>query len=244
MTQDKFAVPLWTKLNKKRPVALVTGGASGIGFAVSRDLANDHEVIAVGRDVSKLEKLEGIAYLYPVRADLTDMDALMELAGKIERIDVLVHSAALSERNTVVEASSRVWRDTFAINVFTPAELTRLLLPKLRLQKGQIVFINSGAGQRAIGGRAVYSASKFALRALADALRQEEAPHGVRVATIFPGPTDTPMNRAERVDGASEIQAGKISDPKALADAVRLVINTEANSQVTDITVRPRQVQG
>ncbi|MFW2380078.1 SDR family NAD(P)-dependent oxidoreductase, partial [Aliarcobacter butzleri] len=61
--------------------------------------------------------------------------------------------------------------------------------------QGQVVFINSGSGTLALEGHAVYSASKFALHALAHALRKEESANGVRVGTVAPGPTDTPLNK-------------------------------------------------
>ena len=77
-------------------------------------------------------------------------------------------SAAVAGRTTVEAASVADWRAQLELNVVVPAELTRLLLPALRAARGKVVFLNSGSGLNARAGDAVYAASKFALRALAD----------------------------------------------------------------------------
>ena len=73
--------------------------------------------------------------------------------------------------------------------------LTRLCLPAVRAARGTVVFLNSGAGQVAHPHWSAYAASKFGLRALADSLRAEEQAHGVRVTTVYPGRTATPMQQ-------------------------------------------------
>jgi NAD(P)-dependent dehydrogenase (short-subunit alcohol dehydrogenase family) len=231
-----------TRFDPTRPLALVTGGASGIGLAITENLARDHEVLALGRDETKLGALAGRPHIHPIAAELTDPAALARIAAPLTRLDVLVHSAAVAGPLPLAESGIDFWRHTFETNVFAPAELTRLLIPALRLAQGQVIFISSGAGIRAVPGRGVYSASKFALRALADALRHEEAEAGIRVSTVAPGPTDTPMNRKSRLaDTGSEARTpGRFSDPEAHAAAVRLVVDMTPDSQVTEVVVRPR----
>lgn len=120
--------------------------------------------------------------------------------------------------------------------MFVPAEVTRLSLYKLREYLGQIIFINSGAGQRGIAGHTVYVASKFALRGLADSLRLEEAAAGIRVATIYPGPTES-NNKTEY----SHTQVKwRESEAKDHAKAVRAIVNVGSNTQISEISVRPR----
>jgi len=116
-------------------------------------------------------------------------------------------------------------------------------LPALRQQQGQVIFINSGSGTLALAGHAVYSASKFALNALAHALRQQESDHGVRVSTVAPGPTDTPMNRKTRESQGdfAAIDPRDYSTPESVAAAVRLVVSASDDTQITDIAVRPRR---
>lgn len=106
-----------------------------------------------------------------------------------------------------------------------------------------MIFIGSGSGTKADGGNTVYCASKFALSALAHALRQEESEYGVRVSTVAPGPTDTPMNRKTRESQGNfdAIDPREYSAPDSVAAAVRLVISASDDTQITDIAVRPRR---
>lgn len=219
---------------QQRPVAVVTGGTSGIGLAIAQTLIRDHQVYVIGRRPVAFESEEHRP-LIPVSLDIRDSGAVADFIATLPRLDVLVHSAAVAQPYRVAEATPEVWQHHFSINVFAPAELTRQALPKLRDSRGQIVFINSGSGTRALAGHTVYSASKFALHALAEALRNEEREQGVRVATVYPGPTDTPMNRPQHGDDPLTR-----SSPHAIASAVRIIVDTREDSQVTEVVVRPR----
>jgi NAD(P)-dependent dehydrogenase (short-subunit alcohol dehydrogenase family) len=126
-----------------------------------------------------------------------------------------------------------------AVNLVAPAELTRLLLPVLRVSRGQVVFVNSGAGLHAHAGWSAYAASKHGLKALADALRSEEAEHGVRVTSIFPGRTATPMQeRVHRQEG-SDYEPGRFISPDAVATTILTAIDLPRDAHLTDLTVRP-----
>ncbi|WP_437882362.1 SDR family oxidoreductase [Pseudomonas sp. LRF_L74] len=233
-----------SETKQTRPVIVVTGGTSGIGLAIVEDLARDRDVIALGRDRESLRRLERVEHVTPYAIDLLDHQALAVLVESLPRIDGLVHSAAIAQCFTTAQASADDWRRHFELNLFAPAELSRLALAKLRAARGQIVFINSGAGVRSVPGHTVYSATKFALRALADGLRIDEAEHFVRVATVAPGPTDTPMNRKSRQAHGEPlaIDRYRYSDPKSVAAGVRLVLDATEDSQVTEVAVRPRLI--
>lgn len=224
-----------SETRSQRPVAVVTGGTSGIGHAIAQDLARDHQVYIIGRRGVEASPLAGHPHVIPVSLDLRDQAALRDWTVTLSQLNVLVHSAAAAQRFSVAAATPEIWRQHFDINLFAPAELTRLTLPLLRISRGQIVFINSGSGTRPLPGHTVYSASKFALYALAEALRNEEREQGVRVATLYPGPTDTPLNRPGEQDDPHAH-----SSPQAMANAVRLIVDIEENSQITEVVVRPR----
>ncbi|MCU5772467.1 SDR family oxidoreductase [Erwiniaceae bacterium BAC15a-03b] len=229
-------------LSSALPVAVVTGGTSGIGLAIVHDLARDHYVYALGRNKEALEQLQLLENVEAVDINLLDFAAQQRFIDSLPTINALIHSAAISERARVDSASAELWQKQFSINLFAPAELTRLALPALRETQGQVVFINSGSGTQALAGHTVYSASKFALNALAHGLRGEESANGVRVATVSPGPTDTPMNQKsrERAGDFAAIDPLEYSLPVSVAAAVRLVINASEETQITDINVRPR----
>ncbi|BAC19147.1 oxidoreductase, short chain dehydrogenase/reductase family protein [Corynebacterium efficiens YS-314] len=226
-------------------VAVVTGATGGMGVEIVRDLARDHRVYALGRNAGVLAQLEGIDNVVAVETDIVsdllgDNGAGIPQLPDLRRVDVLVHAAAIAHNRSVESATVRDWHDHLDLNVVVPAELTRQLLPALRAAQGQIVFINSGAGTGAHPGNTIYSASKHALRGLADALRREESVAGVRVSTVSPGPTDTPMLRGLVEDKGGEYRPEWYIEPVEVARAIRFVVDAGETTQITNVDVRPR----
>ena len=221
----------------ERPIALVTGASRGVGEAIARALAPTHRLILGGRDREALEKLAAElpdATAWPV--DLTKLTA-----GDVEgfdRIDVLVHSAGIAILGTVAETPADVWRTTMELNVVAVAELTRLLLPALRPAAAHVVMINSGAGQRVNPGWTAYAASKYALRALADGLRQEEP--ALRVTSVYPGRVVTDMQRGIRAQEGADFEPEKYLLPETVARAVVAAIVAGPDAHLSEITLRPR----
>ncbi|WP_125098552.1 SDR family oxidoreductase [Leucobacter chromiireducens] len=221
------------------PIALVTGASSGMGKEIVRELARTHRVIAVGRDPERLATVAAETGAVAWQLELTDAAAVAARVATLDRLDVLVHAAAILRGLSVEAASVHDWAEHFAVNVTAPAELTRLTLPLLRDRTGTVVFIGSGAGTRPAPGSAVYTASKHALRGLADVLRIDEEPHRLRVATVAPGQTDTPMLRGMIPGDAYD--ATRYIRPESVAAAVRFVVDAPVDVQITDVAVRPRR---
>jgi NADP-dependent 3-hydroxy acid dehydrogenase YdfG len=223
-----------------RPLALVTGASRGIGAAVAEALAPTHDLLLGGRDADTLKAVA--ADLPGARewlVELTDPGALAEAVVGVDRLDVLVHSAGIGPLGTVEDSPAEQWRRTFEVNVVAVAELTRLLLPALRAARGQVVCMNSGAGFNAPPGWGSYAASKFALRAFADALRAEEATHGVRVTSVHPGRTDTDMQRAVVAHEGGEYDGSRFLRPESVARAVLLAVTAPPDADVTELSIRP-----
>ncbi|MFI6797683.1 SDR family oxidoreductase [Streptosporangium canum] len=218
-----------------RPTALVTGASRGVGAAIAHALAPTHDLLLGGRDAEALAKVAaGLPGARPWPVELTAVTEA-DVAG-IDRLDVLVHSAGTVALGRIAETPAEVWRRTMDINVIAVAELTRLLLPALRAAHGQVVMINSGAGQRANPAWGSYAASKFALRALADALRLEEP--GLRVTTVYPGRVDTDMQRGVRAQENGSYEPEKYLVPESVARAVLAAVTASPDAHVTEITVR------
>ena len=213
--------------------AVVTGATGGMGVEIIKDLAQDHRVYALGRRVGELPEAENIV---PVAIDLLsllDGAALPAELASLERVDVLVHAAARADKRSVESARPEDWRAQMDLNVHVPAELTRLLLPALRAAEGLVVFINSGAGIHSYGDNVIYAATKHALYALADGLRLGEL--GIRVSTVAPGPTDTPM-----LQGLQDYNPEHVIAPVEVAKAIRATVDAGPTTQLTEIRVRPR----
>jgi NADP-dependent 3-hydroxy acid dehydrogenase YdfG len=219
------------------PTALITGAGGGIGSAVAAALAPTHTLLLAGRPSDRLdavaERLGATTFPLDI-TDGTDIEAACEI---IDTLDVLVHNAGMSIPGRVADSTVDEWRATFAVNVFGPVELTLALLPPLRAARGLVVFINSGAGLTASSGMASYSASKFALRAFADSLRRDEPE--LRVTTIYPGRTDTAMQRDLVAFEGGEYDATRFLRPETVAGAVAHVVATPRDGHVHELVLRP-----
>jgi NADP-dependent 3-hydroxy acid dehydrogenase YdfG len=223
-----------------RPLALVTGATRGIGAAVAAALSDRFDLLIGGRSADAAQvACARLRAARPWPVDLTDETALAAAVRGIDRLDVLVHSAGISVLGTVADTPAETWRRQLETNVVAVAELTRLLLPALRAARGRVVLINSGAGHTARAGWASYAASKFALRAFADALRAEEAPHGVRVTSIHPGRTDTDMQREVVAQEGGQYRPEAYLRPESVAEAVRYAVQVPADGVLAELVLRP-----
>jgi NADP-dependent 3-hydroxy acid dehydrogenase YdfG len=228
----------WSESASGRPAALVTGASRGIGAAIAKALAPTHDLLLGGRDGTALDALcAELPGARPWAVELADVTAA-DVEG-IDRLHLLVHSAGIARVGPLAGTSADVWRRTLEVNVVAVAELTRLLLPALRAAHGHVVLINSGAGQRANPNWGCYAASKFALRAFADVLREEEHPHGVRVTSVYPGRVGTDMQRDVRAQEGGPYEAGRYLEADSVAAAVAAAVTATPDAHVTEITVRP-----
>jgi NADP-dependent 3-hydroxy acid dehydrogenase YdfG len=229
-----------------RPAVLVTGANRGIGRALAHELAEDHHLILGGRDEQALAALAAeLPSAEPFVAELTDQAAT---AGAVAALDLprglagLVHSAGILVNGSVTELTAADWERNFAVNVTAVSELTRLLLPALREARGTVVAVNSGSGYNSKGERGAYSASKFALRAWTDALRQEETPHGVRVSSVHPGRVDTDMQHELRAAEQGEYEQERYLRPATVAAAIGYVLRAPEDAVVASLDLRPRAI--
>ena len=222
------------------PTALITGASGGIGSAIAADLAPTHTLLLAGRPSRRLDALAEQLGAPTWPLDLTDADSIESATEVLAELDVLVHNAGVLYPGRVSESIAEQWRASFEVNVTGAVALTLALLPALRAAGGHVVFINSGAGQKVSPGMASYSASKFALRAFADSLRADEP--SLRVTSIFPGRTDTEMQRdlvAYESDGVGEYDATKFLKPETVAGLVATAVTTPPDGRVHEIVVRP-----
>ncbi|MEV4334222.1 SDR family oxidoreductase [Streptomyces sp. NPDC049597] len=223
---------------------LITGAGSGIGAAVARRLhERGDELVLVARDAGRAKEL---TVRYPgartLVADLAEPDRISWALGHQtlpERIDSLLHSAGIVDLGQVGELTPKTWRHQLNVNLIAPAELTRLFLPQLRVARGHVVFVNSGAGLNAHAEWSAYAASKHGLKALADSLRQEEHAAGVRVTSVYPGRTASPMQAKVHAQEGKEYDPQRWIDPESVATTILTALDLPRDAEINDLTVRP-----
>jgi gluconate 5-dehydrogenase len=226
--------------------ALVTGGGSGLGFAIARGLARaGSRVVLNGRNRDKLaaaaETLakDGIdAGLAPF--DVTDARAVAAGIADIERalgpIDVLVNNAAMNTRKHLEDFTPDEWRALMAANLDGPFLVTRALLPAMKARRrGKIINVCSLASDLGRPNIVPYAASKGALKMLTRALAVELAPHNIQVNGIAPGFFKTEMNAPLIADAdfsawvARRTPAGRWGEPSEIAGAAVFLASSAAD---------------
>jgi NADP-dependent 3-hydroxy acid dehydrogenase YdfG len=231
---------------------VVTGASSGIGRAVALELVTEGAtVVAIGRDETRLaaiaKEAAGPGTLVAEQLDLTD-DAAREtfavgVSESYGHLDHLVHSAGDYVHAPVAESSLDDFDAQYAVNVRAPFALTRSLLPALRAagRRGgaDVVVINSSQGVRARGGTSQYAATKHAMRAVADSLRDEVNADGIRVSSIYLGRTATPMQEAIHAREGRAYRPELLVQPEDVAQVVVGVLALPPTAEVTEVHLRP-----
>jgi short-subunit dehydrogenase len=230
--------------------AVVTGASGGIGRAIAVRLADVcTRVCLLGRDrdrlartaeaVASLSKAEALVYPLDLAAD-GDIPALARwVDAALGGVDVLVHSAGLIRHAPLDRAPVRDLDAQYALNLRAPYVLTQALLPSLTARQGQIVFVNSSAGVSARGGVGQYAATKHALKALADSLRDEVNPLGLRVLSLYPGRTATPMQARVHEAEGRDYRPERLLQPADVAEMLLHALLLPRTAEVTDLHIRP-----
>lgn len=229
-------------IDLKDQVALITGASGGIGSAIAQALASEGvRLFLVGRDLKRLNELAGAEVF---RADLTDDAQLQATTDRVREVfggvDVLVHSIGLFRGGPLETSPVKDLDDQYKVNVRVPYLLTQALLPSLIERQGQVVFVNSGAGANpARGSWGAYSATKHALRAVADSLRDEVNRKGVRVLTVFPGRTATAMQEEVHRFEGRPYDPSRFIQPEDVAGPVVQALRMAKSAELTDLHIRP-----
>ena len=229
--------------------AIVTGATGGVGRATAaRLLARGATVVLVGRTEDAVEGT--IATMgwrsAPVKGYAVDLAGATEvetfarrLADSYPNIHILVHGAGVITLARVEHALVADFDRHYSVNVRAPYQLTRALLPCLAACRGQIVFINSSAGINARAGIAQYAATKHALKAIADSLRDEVNELGVRVTSVFLGRTATAMQVAVHAHEGRSYDPARLLQPDDVAAIIVDALQLPRTAEVTDLHIRP-----
>jgi NADP-dependent 3-hydroxy acid dehydrogenase YdfG len=220
------------------PVFLITGASSGIGAATARRAAEaGYKLVLAARSKDKLDaladELGGKERAIAVQCDVTDFsqqEGMMAAARyAFDRVDVVFANAGFGAKRGFLEETPEHWRDMVLTNVLGAAYTIRAAIPALKETKGHLLLTSSVAGRRVLSG-SLYSATKHAVTAMAEAARQDLDNSGVRVTSIEPGMVDTPFFE-NRPKGALE--------PDDIARAVLYAVSQPPHVDVNEILIRP-----
>jgi NADP-dependent 3-hydroxy acid dehydrogenase YdfG len=226
-------------------VALVAGASGAIGGAIARALAAaGARLVLAGRSADRLAALT--RELEPAQsetfdADLADEAAPIALASRAVAafgvLDILVHAAGEYLAGDLAHAHPADFERLYRINLRAPFLLTRACLPALTASRGQIVFLNSSVGARR--GVGLYAATKHGLRGLADTLRAEINPAGVRVLSVYPGRTASAMQEGVARAEGKPYDPARLMRPEDVARAVVAALELPRSAEITDLHLRP-----
>jgi len=243
-------------------VSLVTGASSGIGEATALALAEDGAAVALV--ARRLDRLEGLAERIEaaggrplvIEADVTDQEqaiaAVETTLTELGRLDTLVNNAGVMLLGPIVGAPVEEWQRMIHLNLLGLLYCTHAALPHLLSsaesqprEVADVVNVSSVAGRFARPGNGVYSATKFAVGAFSESLRQEVAGRHVRVTIIEPGATATELafhNRPEVLEDMAKNFAGiALMTAEDIANSVRYAVTQPRHVAVNEILIRPTE---
>ncbi len=233
-------------------VAVVTGASAGIGPAVARELSSlGMHVCLLARRQERLDELAAElaerTSVFP--CDVRDEKRLLEVFETIRRdhhgVDVLVNNAGLGHSAPLTSGETAHWREMLEVNVLALCVATREAVKDMsRTGRGHVIHLSSMAAHRVPAGSGVYSATKYAVRALTEALRQELRAAGskVRVTAISPGFVETEFAaHFHKSEDAAREAYGRFPVLQDIASAVRYVLEAPDHMAVHDMLIRPTE---
>jgi clavulanate-9-aldehyde reducatase len=235
-------------------VAFVTGASSGIGRATALALASAGASVAVAaRRVDRLGELEaelsGLgAKTLAIELDVTDEDAVRAAVSStvesLGSLDVVVNNAGLMLLGQIEGADTEDWRRMIETNVLGLMYVSHAALPHLLESKGSLVQVSSTAGRVARAGSGAYNASKWAVNAFSEALRQEVTGRGVRVVVIEPGMVDTELRDHITQQAAKDSAVARSATIRQLqasdiAEAILYAVTAPDHVAINEVLIRP-----
>jgi NADP-dependent 3-hydroxy acid dehydrogenase YdfG len=228
---------------------VITGGGTGVGAAIALAFAEAKASIhLIGRRLDRLEVVAATARKLGTQAtchsaDLAtesgQLDVIRKLKRELSHVDILIQNAATYISGSIEQAKLEDFDTLYRTNVRAPYALTQALLPTLKAQRGQVVFINSSSGIGAKPMTAQYDSTKHALKAIADSLRGEVNAHGVRVLSVYLGRTASEMQEQIHQRKGKPYRPKLLLQPADVASVIMNALSLPRTAEITDIHIRP-----
>jgi len=229
--------------NLKGKKVLVTGGSKGIGKEVVLELAKAGAIVAIAsRQVPENLAELGIHRAYSI--DLAEVDSVsakvQTIINDLEGLDILINSAGMAYTAEILETSLADWQKVLNLNLTSVFECIRSVLPTMRSQNsGTIINIASIAAKQAFPTWGAYSASKFGLLGLTQALAAEERGHGIKVMAICPGSVNTPLWDTLAPEVSTNFDRKAMLDAKTVAVMIMTMLSLPANATIQELVLMP-----
>ena len=230
-------------------IAVITGGGTGVGAAVALALAKGGaSVHLIGRRLDLLQSVaakarslgsEAACYSGDLATSSGQLEISQQLTRDLPHVDILIQNAANYVAGPIEHASLAALDGQYQTNVRAPYVLTQTLLPMLKARRGQVVFINSSSGIVAKPMSAQYDSTKHALKAIADSLRGEVNPDGVRVLSVYLGRTASEMQERIHQAEGRPYRPELLLQPQDVASVIVNALSLPRTAEVTDIHIRP-----
>ncbi|MBE8720827.1 SDR family oxidoreductase [Sphingobacterium pedocola] len=240
--------------NIKDKVIIITGASSGMGEAAAKHLATLGATVVLGaRRSDRIEKLakdiqEAGGKALAVTADVTNLEQIKKLVDtavqQFGRVDVILNNAGIMPLSPMDRINVEEWNTMIDVNIKGVLNGIAAVLPYMKEQKfGQIINTSSVAGHKIFGGSAVYSATKFAVRALTEGLRMEVKPYNIRTTIVSPGAVKTELlEHISEVDiqQANKDYVGEVGiSPESFARVVAFAISQPEDVDINEVIFRP-----
>ncbi|MGG3157758.1 SDR family oxidoreductase [Priestia megaterium] len=240
--------------NTKDKVVIITGASSGIGEATAKELASKGaKLVLAARREDRLQQLQkeiektGGKAIYKV-TDVTSHEQMEELAEyalqEFEKIDVLVNNAGVMPHSFLFKKRIEDWNKMIDVNIKGVLYGIAAVLPSMREQKsGHVINLSSVAGHVVGAGSAVYAGTKFAVRAISEGLRKEEAGNNIRSTIISPGAVQSELiNLITDIDlkpGIDKLYEDVAIDAESIARAIAFAIEQPSDIAINEMIIRP-----